>query len=310
MPNLELNLAAIEKEYTARKAELHSGLVEKVRIAFEENIGEELDPRVEEVLRAVPRHRFLRLEGNIPWILEEAYDNEVVVLDPFETRDEAIEILKRDYGIDWNEVVEDEDVSILLDLFYKPNLSTASQPSIVAQMTQLVLPGDFSLKDNWKALEVGSGGGYQAAMLSAVGFSQVYGVEIKDYLVEHAKLALRDYQGIEVIRGDGSKGLPDQAPFDAIVVTAGVERDGVVPTLLSQLNQGGVLVVPEKMPDQLLSRLNLEKQEREIGGHKFTYVDEPLVLTKYKLTMSDNGEPRIEGGFQSAVSFVRLRSSV
>lgn len=117
-------------------------------------------------------------------------------------------------------------------------LETISQPYIVAVMTQAarVEPGD-------KALEVGAGAGYQAAILAYLG-AKVYTVERSFALAEgtRARLARLGYQGIEVIWGDGSEGYAAAAPYQVILVTAGAPD--VPEALLRQLATGGRMVIP------------------------------------------------------------------
>ena len=115
---------------------------------------------------------------------------------------------------------------------------TISQPYIVAAMTEAarVEPGD-------KALEVGTGSGYQAAILAYLG-ARVYTVERNAALAEtaHERLARLGYDGVEVIVGDGSEGYPAAAPYAVIIVTAGAPF--VPPALLQQLAEEGRLVIP------------------------------------------------------------------
>jgi protein-L-isoaspartate(D-aspartate) O-methyltransferase len=115
---------------------------------------------------------------------------------------------------------------------------TISQPYIVATMTETarVQPGD-------KALEVGTGSGYQAAILAYLG-AKVYTVERNAQLAEaaRARLARLSFDQIEVIVGDGSEGYPAQAPYQIIMVTAA--SPDVPPPLLSQLAEEGRLVIP------------------------------------------------------------------
>ena len=115
---------------------------------------------------------------------------------------------------------------------------TISQPYIVALMTQLAAVGPGS-----KVLEVGTGSGYQAAVLAACG-AEVYSIEIVDALAKRAQhdLARLGVQRVSVRSGDGYRGWPEVAPFDAIVVTAAAPQ--VPPALLSQLRIGGRLVIP------------------------------------------------------------------
>lgn len=115
---------------------------------------------------------------------------------------------------------------------------TISQPYIVALMTDLLDVG----KDD-VVLEVGTGSGYQAAILAML-VRHVYSVEIVDALAEEASERLRSlgYGNVTVRGGDGYAGWPDHAPFDAIIVTAGAP--GIPPPLIEQLKPGGRMVIP------------------------------------------------------------------
>jgi len=115
---------------------------------------------------------------------------------------------------------------------------TISQPYIVALMTQClaVRPGD-------KVLEVGTGSGYQAAVLAEL-TDRIYSVEIKEELAREASAVLNrlGYQNVSVRSGDGYLGWPEEAPFDAVIVTCAV--DHIPPPLIRQLGEGGRLVLP------------------------------------------------------------------
>jgi protein-L-isoaspartate(D-aspartate) O-methyltransferase len=115
---------------------------------------------------------------------------------------------------------------------------TISQPFIVALMTDLLDPQPTD-----RVLEIGTGSGYQAAVLSEL-VSQVYSIEIiEDLAVEAAERLTRlGYQNISVRSGDGYFGWPDEGPFDGIIVTA-VGPD-IPPSLLDQLKVGGRMVLP------------------------------------------------------------------
>jgi protein-L-isoaspartate(D-aspartate) O-methyltransferase len=115
---------------------------------------------------------------------------------------------------------------------------TISQPFVVALMTELAQPGPDA-----RVLEVGTGSGYQAAVLSPC-VAKVYSIEIVKPLGERARdlLAELGYRNVEVRIGDGYKGWPEAAPFDAIVVTAA--PDHVPQPLVDQLAPGGRMVVP------------------------------------------------------------------
>lgn len=115
---------------------------------------------------------------------------------------------------------------------------TISQPYMVAAMTELVRP-----EPDHVVLEVGTGSGYQAAILSRL-VRHVYTIEIVPELGEQARRVLlaEGYSNVTVRVGDGYAGWPEKAPFDAIVVTCGAEE--IPPPLLEQLRPGGIMVIP------------------------------------------------------------------
>lgn len=153
-----------------------------------------LDPRVEQALREVPRHRFV----------------------PERERDFAYRDSPLPIGAG----------------------QTISQPYIVAIMSQLLAvgPGD-------RVFELGTGSGYQAAVLAAMGV-EVYSVEIVPELAERASLTLAalGYDHAQVRSGDGWLGWPDAAPFDGIILTAAAPH--IPRTLLDQLAPDGRLIMP------------------------------------------------------------------
>jgi protein-L-isoaspartate(D-aspartate) O-methyltransferase len=132
---------------------------------------------------------------------------------------------------------------------------TISQPLIVALMTQLLEPGPDSV-----ILEVGTGSGYQAAILAEL-VKHVYSVEIVPELAESAAKVLQelDYDNVSVRAGDGYAGWPEYAPFDGIVVTAAAPQ--IPPPLLEQLKPGAPLVIPvgEHMGYQELVVVRVDK---------------------------------------------------
>jgi len=115
---------------------------------------------------------------------------------------------------------------------------TISQPYIVAYMTE-----SLGLKGNEKVLEIGTGSGYQAAVLQGL-VSEVFTVEIIEMLGLRAELLFRElkYDNIHVKIGDGYKGWPEEAPFDAVIVTAA--PDHIPQPLIDQLKIGGRLIIP------------------------------------------------------------------
>jgi protein-L-isoaspartate(D-aspartate) O-methyltransferase len=115
---------------------------------------------------------------------------------------------------------------------------TISQPFIVALMTDLLRAGKGAV-----VLEVGTGSGYQAAVLAELG-ARVHSVEIVPQLAQQAagRLARLGYESVEVRAGDGYDGWPERGPFDGIVVTAAATH--IPPPLVQQLKPGGRMVVP------------------------------------------------------------------
>lgn len=145
---------------------------------------------------------------------------------------------------------------------------TISQPFIVALMTQLL-----DLKGSERVLEIGTGSGYQAAILGELA-REVHTVEIRPHLHERAKVVLEELQARGELRsghivthlGDGSLGYPPAAPYDAIIATAAPRE--IPPAILEQLGPGGRLVIPvgeasqdlrliKKSPDGTLAEVSV-----------------------------------------------------
>jgi protein-L-isoaspartate(D-aspartate) O-methyltransferase len=131
---------------------------------------------------------------------------------------------------------------------------TISQPYIVALMTDLLV-----LRKEDRVLEIGTGSGYQAAVLAQI-VKDVYTIEIVAPLAAEARerLARLGYRNIEVRTGDGYKGWPEKAPFDAIMVTAGADETPA--PLLEQLKPGGKMVIPLG-PSSATKLTLIEKQD-------------------------------------------------
>jgi protein-L-isoaspartate(D-aspartate) O-methyltransferase len=148
---------------------------------------------------------------------------------------------------------------------------TISQPYIVALMTELL-----ALEGDEVVLEVGTGSGYQAAVLAALA-KQVYTIERHQSLADGARQALAELgiDNVEVVHGDGSGGLPEHSPYDGILVTAAAPK--VPQEMLSQLKDGGRLVVP-------------------VGGFQAQYLE-----------MWRREGPRFESDLIVPVAFVPLR---
>jgi protein-L-isoaspartate(D-aspartate) O-methyltransferase len=130
---------------------------------------------------------------------------------------------------------------------------TISQPSVVGIMTAALAP-----TPRCKVLEVGCGSGYHAAVLARLA-RRVYAVERHRPLVREAaaRFAALDLSNVSVVAADGTMGWPDQAPFDRILVTAAAEDAPAV--LLSQLREGGIMVVPVGQSDDVQQLLRIEK---------------------------------------------------
>jgi protein-L-isoaspartate(D-aspartate) O-methyltransferase len=134
---------------------------------------------------------------------------------------------------------------------------TISQPYIVAVMTEQLDP-----QPTHRVLEIGTGSGYQAAVLAKL-VKEIYSIEIIEPLATRAAADLQrlGYQNVFVRAGDGYQGWPDKAPFDSVIVTCAPER--VPQPLVDQLKEGGHMLIPVGPPlDQQL--YVLEKQDGKI----------------------------------------------
>jgi protein-L-isoaspartate(D-aspartate) O-methyltransferase len=141
---------------------------------------------------------------------------------------------------------------------------TISQPYIVALMTEVL-----ELKERDRVLEIGTGSGYQAAVLSEL-VAEVYSIEIIEELGKEAAERLRrlGYDNVKVRIGDGYAGWPEEAPFDAIIVTAAPQN--VPQALVDQLAEGGRMVLPVGVGIQEL--LLIEKKDGKVVERHITSV--------------------------------------
>ena len=144
---------------------------------------------------------------------------------------------------------------------------TISQPYVVAAMTEAA-----AVNSAHRVLEIGTGSGYQTVVLAEL-VAEVYTVERHASLATRAEALLRrlNYSNVHVVIADGSRGYPDAAPYDAIVVTAAAPR--VPPVLFEQLNDGGRLVIPVGTPEgqmlQVVRKLHGQAVTQLLDGVRF-----------------------------------------
>ncbi len=143
---------------------------------------------------------------------------------------------------------------------------TISQPYIVAFMTETIKP-----KKDFKVLEIGTGSGYQAAILANI-VDSVFTIEIVKALYDQAKMRLNElnYHNIFVKNADGYYGWEEKGPFDAIVVTAAAEF--VPPPLIAQLKDGGRMIIPVGTPFTTQQLLLIEKKKGKIKTKNLMFV--------------------------------------
>ncbi len=143
---------------------------------------------------------------------------------------------------------------------------TISQPYIVALMTE-----SLKLTQDDRVLEIGTGSGYQAAILSKI-VKEVYTIEIKQKLYQRATHLLHSmgFDNIETLQGDGYFGWEEKAPFDAIMITAAV--DHIPPPLLRQLKNGGRLILPMGHPFSVQNLVLVTNKGDEIIQKQITGV--------------------------------------
>jgi len=143
---------------------------------------------------------------------------------------------------------------------------TISQPYIVAYMTDVLKPGS-----KMKALEIGTGSGYQAAILAEI-VDKIYTIEIVPELATEATERLKKlgYKNIVCKYGDGYKGWPEYAPFDIIIVTAAADK--IPQPLIDQLAENGRLVIPVGKPSAVQELQLIVKKKGKIETKNLTYV--------------------------------------
>jgi len=143
---------------------------------------------------------------------------------------------------------------------------TISQPYIVAFMTEVIKP-----ERDFKVLEIGTGSGYQAAVLSRI-VDSVYTIEIVDELHQRSKKLLKElhYSNVKSKSDDGYFGWENKGPFDAIVVTAAAEF--VPPPLISQLREGGRMIIPVGTPFSTQQLLLVTKKDGKTKTRNLMFV--------------------------------------
>ena len=143
---------------------------------------------------------------------------------------------------------------------------TISQPYIVALMTEIL-----QLAKDHRVLEIGTGSGYQAAVLAQV-VNTVYSIEIKEKLYHRASktLKLLGYNNVKTRHADGYFGWPQAAPFDAVMITAAI--DHIPPPLLKQLKEGGRLALPLGNPFSYQNLVLVTKQGDDLIVKQITGV--------------------------------------
>jgi protein-L-isoaspartate(D-aspartate) O-methyltransferase len=161
---------------------------------------------------------------------------------------------------------------------------TVSQPLVVAMMTEAL-----KLTDRHKVLEIGTGSGYQTAVLAHLA-RRIYTIERHKPLLQEAEARLAELRIHKVTtkHGDGSQGWPEQAPFDRIIVTAAAEEEAP-PKLVAQLGVGGIMVVPvarSAIDQRLLKVVRTETglEIEDLGGVRFV----PLVSEDQPATAPAN----------------------
>jgi protein-L-isoaspartate(D-aspartate) O-methyltransferase len=143
---------------------------------------------------------------------------------------------------------------------------TISQPFIVAYMTEALKPGK-----KMKALEIGTGSGYQAAVLAEI-VDKVFTIEIVPELAAESAERLKKlgYDNVTCKFGDGYQGWPEQAPFDIIIITAAAEK--IPQPLISQLAENGRLIIPVGAPAAVQELILITKKNGKTIEKRLTYV--------------------------------------
>jgi protein-L-isoaspartate(D-aspartate) O-methyltransferase len=189
------------------------------------------DTDVLDVMGRVPRHLFI-----CPWLIDPNIGEEDPVIDyplPYKTMEQ--------------------------EAYSKLSLPIAEGQSISSPYVVALMSASLELNGTERVLEVGTGSGYQAAILSEL-CAEVYTIEIREILAKSAeeKLELLGYSNVRVKLDDGYFGWKEYAPFDAIIITCAV--DHIPPNLLQQLGDGGKMVLPLGNPEYFQILTLIEKE--------------------------------------------------
>lgn len=158
-----------------------------------------------------------------------------------------------------------DDIAIPLE----EGSSSISQPSTIALMLKLL-----DIQNDDSVLEIGSGSGYVLALLSALAPNgMIYGVEIKTEFAVASKKRLSNRKNVKIFSVDGSRGLPQNAPFDKIIVSAAAPDIGTIYLLLDQLKDEGIIVAPVKNSLIQIKKFGKNIERLEFPGFSFV----PLV---------------------------------
>jgi len=142
---------------------------------------------------------------------------------------------------------------------------TLSQPSTIAFVLSLLDP-----QSGQKILEIGAGSGYVLALLSTMlDSAEIFGVEIRESLALKAKQRLVNDKKIKILHRDGSNGLPDEAPFDRILVSAAASDFSTIANLTDQLKENGILVAPVNHSIFQIRKINGKIEKNEYEGFAF-----------------------------------------
>ena len=247
------------------KWERHALKLNEELIKFLKQRGVLTNARVESALRRMPRHHFL-----------EAFYSAHGSFD-----------LTKENDIDYALCVAYADEALMLETEKVGTLASISQPSIVVEMLEAL-----EIKEGQKILEIGAGSGWNAALIACVvgPSGQVVTIEVDEELAEKAKQRIIAHEiadVVTVIHGDGRRGAPGFSPFQRIICTAGSEY--LYYSWLTQLELGGIIVVPTDETHDYCPLLKVRKEERSLEI-------KVLTLARFVPIVPAKGTPKDEPG--------------